>query len=106
MTKISQVRETREQNTKIIFNMESAMAALSATPAKVSKSGALGELAKNIIAIIAQAGAPVAVSQLVAALKAGGMEDVTSKKVSDAAWLLAKNGKITKCEERGMYAPK
>lgn len=105
MTTLNEVRSARETNSKAIFNMEVAMKALAETPAKVHKSGALGELSTNIIACLEQAGAPVAVNQLVAMLNAGGMS-VTSKKVSDVAWGLAKNNRIAKAEGRGMYTAK
>lgn len=87
-------------NVSAVFNMEDALKALEATPAKVQSRETSG-LSKNIIDCITSAGKPLAINQIVAMLKAGGV-DVTSKKVSDRAWLLAKNGKLIKTE-LGVY---
>ena len=87
-------------NVSAVFNMEDALKALEATPAKVQSRETSG-LSKNIIDCITSAGKPLAINQIVAMLNAGGVE-VTSKKVSDRAWLLAKNGKLVKTE-LGVY---
>lgn len=87
-------------NSELAFNLESALEALEATPAKVQNREASG-LSANIVACIKAAGKPLAINQIVAMLNAGGQE-VTSKKVSDRAWLLAKQGKLVK-ESLGVY---
>jgi len=103
MTKtLNEVREARKQNTPVIFNMELAMKALAATPARVHKSGALGDISNAILDCLTQAGQPLAVNQITAMLKAGGIE-VTAKKVSDTVWGLAKKQRCAKAEGRGMY---
>lgn len=103
MTKtLKEVREARMSNTPAIFNMEAAMKALAATPARVRKSGALGDISNAILQCLSQASTPLAVNQITAMLKAGGIE-VTAKKVSDTVWGLAKKGRCAKGEGRGMY---
>ena len=57
---------------------------------------------ENILALFKEAGTPLAANQVTAALKAGGM-DITSKKVSDKLWLMAKNHVLKKGTDKGMY---
>ena len=103
MTKtLNEVREARKQNTPAIFNMEAAKQALATTPARVRKSGALGDISNAILDCLAEAGQPLAVNQITAMLNAGGIE-VTAKKVSDTVWGLAKKQRCAKGETRGMY---
>jgi len=103
MTKtLKEVREARSINTPAIFNMERALKALADTPARVRTSGALGDISNAILGCLSQAGAPLAVNQITAMLNAGGL-NVTSKKVSDTVWGLAKKGRCAKGEARGMY---
>lgn len=100
--KVEEVNAIREQNIPFVFNMLAALEAVEKTEARVHKSGALSGLSKNIIEICRGAGKPLATNQILAALVAGGMT-VTSKQVCDKCWLLAKSGKLIKCEEKGMY---
>lgn len=99
---LSQVQAIREQNVPFVFNMIAALEAVEKTEPKVRKSGALSGLSKNILEVCKGAGKPLATNQILTALLAGGMT-VTSKQVCDKCWLLAKSGKLVKCEEKGMY---
>ena len=99
MTKvISQVRELRANGKASVFNMEAAMQALAVTPAKSHTSNALGAISDAIVACCRQAGTPLAINQIVAMLKAGGIE-VANKKVSDKCWALAGGVKATDTDE-------
>jgi len=97
----TEVRQSREEGLPKVFNMVAALEAATKTPAHIStRSG--GELRENILALFEQAKTPLAANQVTAALKAGGM-NITSKKVSDKLWGLAKCGALKKGEGKGMY---
>lgn len=108
MTKFNnttEIKQARAEGKAAIFNVAAALSAADATPAK-SKENTGGALGTAIVQLLSAANKALAVNQIVAGLAAGGIADVTSKKVSDVAWLLAKRGQIMKVEgQRGLYAP-
>lgn len=98
---IKQVQQTREEGKSAVFNMVAALKAAHSTPAHAAaRTG--GELTTNILELFKQAGTALAVNQVTAALKAGGM-DITPKKVSDKLWLMAKRNVLKKGEAKGVY---
>lgn len=99
---LNEIQAVRDQNVAFVFNMIAAMEAVEKTEPKVRKSGALNGLSKGILDVCTGAGRALATNQILAALLAGGMQ-VTSKQVCDRCWLLAKQGKLKKCETKGMY---
>lgn len=105
MTKVfknaDEVRQAREEGSAKVFNMVLALKAVQTTPAHATPRAG-GELKENILALFKEAGTPLAANQVTAALKAGGM-DITSKKVSDKLWLMAKNHVLKKGTDKGMY---
>lgn len=98
---IKEVQSAREEGRATVFNMVLALKAAHSTPAHATPRAG-GELKENILGLFKEAGTPLAANQVTAALKAGGM-DITSKKVSDKLWLLAKNGVLKKGTDKGMY---
>ena len=98
---IKEVQKAREEGKARVFNMVYALQAVESTPAHTS-TRAGGELRDTILAMFKEANTALAVNQVTAGLKAGGME-VTAKKVSDKLWLMAKNGTLKKGEAKGMY---
>ena len=101
----TEIKQAREQGKAGIFNIAAALSAADATPCKARENTG-GAIGTAIIELLSAANKALAVNQIVAALVAGGITDVTSKKVSDVAWLLAKRGQIVKVEgQRGLYAP-
>lgn len=105
LTSTSKVRLAREEGKASVFNVAAALSAAD-TVAPRTKESTGGALGAAIVQLLSAADKALAVNQIVAGLVAGGIADVTSKKVSDAAWLLAKRGQITKVEgQRGLYAP-
>ena len=99
---VEEVRKAREENIPVVFNMIAALKAIEDTPVKVVKSGALGDFSKDIMELFKQAGTPLALNQVRAALIAGGKE-VTAKQVADRCWLLAKRGQLKKGADKGVY---
>ena len=98
---IKQVQQTREEGKSAVFNMVAALKAAHSTPAHAAaRTG--GELTTNILELFKQAGTALAVNQVTAALKAGGM-DITPKKVSDKLWLMAKRNVLKKGDAKGVY---
>lgn len=98
---VKEIQSAREHGNAIVFNMIAAISAVQSTPAKVH-SGATSTLRENILAIYKEAKSPLAANQVLAGLKAGGME-VTSKQVSDKLWGMAKSGVLKKSEAKGVY---
>ena len=96
-----EVQSAREQGKAFVFNMVTALSAVQTTPAH-TRSGATSALRENILAIYNEVKTPLAVNQVLAGLKAGGME-VTSKQVSDKLWGMAKSGVLKKSEAKGVY---
>lgn len=102
---INEIKQAREQGKEGIFNIAAALSAADTVAPKTRESTG-GALGAAIMQLLSAANKALAVNQIVAGLVAGGIADVTSKKVSDAAWLLAKRGQIVKVEgQRGLYAP-
>lgn len=108
MTKFNhtkEIQQAREQGKAGIFNIAAALSAAD-TVAPKTRENTGGALGAAIIQLLSAADKPLAINQIVAGLAAGGISDITSKKASDAAWLLAKRGQIVKVEgQRGLYAP-
>lgn len=98
---VKEVQIAREEGKARVFNMVYALSAVQSTPAHTSTRGT-SELRDTIMAIFNEVKTPLAVNQVVAGLKAGGME-VTAKKVSDKLWLMAKNGVLKKGTDKGVY---
>ena len=98
---LQEVKESRESGKQQVFNMVFALKAVESTPANTT-ARSHGELQTNILAMFNELKTPLAVNQVFAGLKAGGME-VTTKKVSDKLWLMAKSGVLKKGESKGMY---
>lgn len=102
---VEEIKQARTEGKAAIFNVAAALSAAD-TVAPKTKENTGGAMGAAIVQLLSAADKPLAVNQIVAGLAAGGIADATSKKVSDAAWLLAKRGKITKVEgQRGLYAP-
>lgn len=100
-----EIQQARVEGKAAIFNIAAALSAAD-TVAPKTRDSTGGAMGAAIIQLLSAANKPLAVNQIVAGLAAGGIADATSKKVSDAAWLLAKRGQITKVEgQRGLYAP-
>lgn len=102
---VEEIQQTRTEGKAAIFNVAAALSAADATPCKARENTG-GALGAAILKLLSAADRALAVNQITAGLAAGGIADVTSKKVSDTAWLLAKRGQIMKIEgQRGLYAP-
>ena len=109
---VKEVRQAREENTPVIFNMVAALEAAKGTVAKTTKSGATGDFSKDLTAIFQAAGTPLAVNQVAAAYQAGkggAPIDNLNKKIADRLWLLAQPKKdgssnvLKKGNEKGLY---
>lgn len=98
---VAEVQSVREANMPVMFNLQAALEA--AKEVKVKQSGNKSELSKNILAVIEASDTPLSCAQIHAALKAGGMTDVTSKDVCNYAWGLAHKQNKIQSLGKGMY---
>lgn len=97
---LNEVKQRREKNIPVLFNLEIACSAAKTTTPKVTSRGC-SDFSSQIMEMFGKM-KTLTVNQVVAGFNACGIE-VTSKKVADRLWLLAKQGKLVKGEMKGQY---
>lgn len=98
---LAEVKQIREKNVPVLFNLEIACSAAKTTTPKVSSRGC-SDFSSQILEMFGKM-KTLTVNQIVAGFHACGMTEVTTKKVADRLWLLAKQGKLAKTDLRGQY---